>query len=162
MKTIELHSRKYPGLVATVDDGDFEILNQYRWWPTKSRNTFYAATGHIILMHKLITGYDQTDHKNRDGLDNQRSNLRPVTTAQNRCNTAVRVDNKSGFKGVSWRASSKKWRARIKVNGKYRHLGLFPTKIAAALAFDRAAREVQGEYACLNFPYTTADLMLVA
>ncbi len=86
MKEIELHSKLYPGKVALVDDEDYELVSAYRWYPHKTYcNTFYAeitARGHLS-MHQLITGYAQTDHKDHNGLNNQRDNLRDATHPTN-------------------------------------------------------------------------------
>ena len=157
MREITLHSRKYPGLVTLVDDDDYDWLNQYRWYPLKSDNCFYAiglvTEDYNQRMHAIITGYEQTDHMNRNGLDNQRHNLRPATPAQNAANRAkTRGLHTSAFKGVSWNSRQKGWKAGIVTNGKRTHLGYFTDEIDAALAYDQAAREQHGEYGVLNFP----------
>src|SRR5260370_4887626 len=98
MRTVPLHSRKYPGLVALIDDTDLDLVRPYTWCPYASQTgqTFYAVARRldgvrsVIRMHKLITGWPQTDHWNHDGLDNQRSNLRPATAAQNAANPRPR------------------------------------------------------------------------
>lgn len=151
---IPLHSSKYPGLFATVDVEDYDLVSRYRWNPCKKGNTFYAKTkigGATVLMHRLLTGYSITDHINGFGLDNRRKNLREVTTAQNLRNCRRRCDNTSGFKGVAWHKPSGKWQVHINVDGKFTYLGLFSDKIAAARAYDAAALEHYGEYARLNF-----------
>jgi hypothetical protein len=84
------------------------------------------------------------------GLNNQRSNLRPATPTQNRYNQPCRKDSCSGFKGVGIRR--KRWLAKIKVDGKTVHLGMFDDKESAARAYDAAARIHHGEFAYLNFP----------
>jgi hypothetical protein len=169
MREIELHSRKYPGLVALVDDDDYEVVSLYRWNPSKSRNTFYAATNILkddgrrssLLMHRLITGYPQTDHKDWNGLNNQRSNLRPATGTQNNANQRKRSNNSSGFKGVTWDTEQSKWYASIWVNYKRINLGRFASKVDAAIAYDVAARKYHGEYARTNFG-TRPDYVLAA
>jgi hypothetical protein len=100
-------------------------------------------------MHKLITGWPQTDHINHDGLDNRRGNLRPVTTIQNQQNRRPRAIASSKYKGVC-RHRDRKWLARICINGTQYHLGLFVTEEDAALAYNAAALEAFGEYAYLN------------
>ena len=84
----------------------------------------YRAGRHI-LMHKLITGYGRSDHANHNGLDNQRSNLRPTMLAQNTANERPQSGRTSRFKGVCWNRSLGKWQAGIKINGKNYHLGVF-------------------------------------
>lgn len=159
MKLIELHSNKYPNLSATVDDEDYELATAYRWNVAKIENKFYAVTSvrcdhgqTSLLMHKLLTGYAINDHVNGDGLDNRRVNLREATTAQNGQNRGPQANNTSGLKGVSWHKLSGKWNASIKASGKRMNLGYFTSKIAAAEAYDAAAREYHGVFAYLNFP----------
>ena len=105
-------------------------------------------------MHRLILGCgpgEEVDHRNGNGLDNRRGNLRPATHALNQANVR-RVRAKSGFKGVSrWvRPSPRPWRAHITVKGRMKFLGAFATPEEAARAYDAAARELFGEFACTN------------
>jgi hypothetical protein len=81
---IPLHSRKYPGLVALVDVDDYPLVSGHRWNVIAEGRGLFYARAHIrkpdgrwtrVGMHKLITGYRITDHENRNGLDNRRSNL---------------------------------------------------------------------------------------
>lgn len=141
------------GLVALVDDEDYDRVMERGPWGFKhkedTRRTRHASRGGVT-MHNFITGWPQTDHVNGDGLDNRRGNLRPAVGNQNQHNVKLRRDNTSGFKGVGRRRG--KWHARIKVDGRLRFLGDYSDPIEAALAYDRAAREVAGEFACLNFP----------
>ena len=58
----------------------------------------------------------------------------------------------SRFKGVFWETWTKRWRARITVDGKCRWLGRFRDESAAAVAYDDAASLWFGEHARLNFP----------
>lgn len=153
------------GMVALVDDEDYERLSAYRWFGESSKNgrTGYAVTkiGYgrkgttSIRMHQLILGPGEPgleiDHKNCNGLDNQRANLRWATKAQQRANQPVRVDSQSGFKGVNL-LHGKYWAAHIRADGKQRHLGYFPTPEDAARAYDARARELFGDFARLNFP----------
>ena len=153
------------GMVALVDDEDYEALAGRRWFgqPSKNGRTAYAVTkvGHgrkgirSVYMHQLVLGVGETgmeiDHKNGNGLDNRRANLRWATKVQQRANQAVRKDSQSGFKGVNL-LRGKYWAAHIRENGRQRHLGYFPTAEAAARAYDAQAREVFGEFARLNFP----------
>lgn len=102
-----------------------------------------------VLGRPLLEG-EYVDHENGDGLDNRRSNLRLATPSQNACNRINRRDNASGFKGVALDGS--KWRARIQVSGKTKSIGLFASIIDAAIAYDRAAFQVHGEFANTNYP----------
>ena len=166
MRTIPLHGKVAAGRVALVDDADFDLVGRYRWvaWEHQRSaggrlNGPYAVTfpkannWRILRMHTLITGYPRTDHINHDGLDNQRHNLRPATVSQNLQNARKRQGGTSPYKGTFRPAGRTRWFASIWVNGRNRRLGTFATEIEAALAYDMAALEVFGEYACFNFPH---------
>lgn len=162
---IPLNSRKHPGLYAIVDEADAELVSQYRWHVLHRSNdtTFYASTNvkqpdgtykTRVQMHRLILDLtdplERVDHINHDGLDNTRANLRVGTHQQNCYNSRRKSHSKQRFKGIV--PDYRKWRARIRVNGKETHLGNFETEEEAARAYDAAAREHYGEFACLNFP----------
>ena len=163
MKTVPLHGKVAAGRVTLVDDEDYELVMQYRWNVKEEvRNglphgpyavTSYRVAGkiHILLMHKLITGWPRTDHVDHDGLNNQRSNLRPATNAQNQQNSRS-GSGTSRYKGVCWAKRERKWRAVIRPDGVQRYLGYFDVEEDAARAYDAAALEIYGEYACVNFP----------
>jgi len=106
-----------------------------------------------IRMHRFILSAkagDLVDHRDGDGLNNQKVNLRLATTAQNGRNQRRRADNRSGFKGV--KANGSKWMARIRANNQRIFIGNFSTKEDAARAYDAVARLLFGEFARLNFP----------
>jgi hypothetical protein len=150
------------GAVALVDEEDYAWLSAYRWHAHGRR---YAARWanedgkrRLVYMHRQILGTgpgEQTDHKNGDGLDNRRENLRFCTSAENLRNSR-KYRRKGGatsrYKGVSWHRRGGKWQACVQVGGKGRHLGHFADERAAALAYDRAAVEHFGEFARPNFP----------
>jgi len=161
MKTVILHGKSAGGRVAVVDDADYEFVVRYRWYALEpSPGKIYASTRYQIAgagranvtMHQLLTGFPETDHRDNDGLNNQRSNLRPATRSQNNANRRKGAGFSSRFKGVSWAKREGKWDARIKSGGRQRYLGLFESEEAAARSYDAAATELFGEFACLNFP----------
>jgi hypothetical protein len=78
---------------------------------------------------------NHVSHIDGDGLNNCIDNLREATSAENAQTRKLRSDNTSGFTGVNWRKKENKWQARIKLNGKYRSLGLFATPEAAHAAY---------------------------
>lgn len=149
------------GMWATVDDADYEaVMAAGPWFVRVDGRTVYAQ-GNIRrsdggrsaqYMHKFLTGWPETDHRNGDGLDNRRVNLRCATRTQNNANSRLRSDNTSGFKGVLWNRQRRRWYARITIDGRQRHLGSFGDPGEAARAYDAAAREVFGEFARLNLP----------
>jgi hypothetical protein len=101
-------------------------------------------------MHKLlIPGVSRIDHRNRDGLDNRRENLRPATQSQNMANSRSRPGS-SLFKGVSWIRRDRRWYASIMFNYRSISLGNYVSEIEAAKAYNAAAIRLFGEYARLN------------
>ena len=160
MREIPLRSRKYPGLIALVDDEDYERVAEHVWWPAKRRHTIYAITRLVpgknqpmTLLHKFILPIPgMVDHKDRNGLNCTRANLRPATQSQQNQNQGQRSE-KQPFKGVYEMPGNrvKPWRAHIRTD-KLVRLGYFATAEEAATAYDKAAREAFGEYATLNFP----------
>lgn len=93
------------------------------------------------------------DHIDRDGLNNKWSNLREANKASNAWNARkTKRTSASGFIGVSRKNESERWVAQIRNNGPSIRLGTFDTPEEAALAYDRAARELRGEFAEVNFP----------
>lgn len=107
-------------------------------------------------MHRLILGLvpgdgQRVDHRDLNGLNNVRSNLRLCTSSQNLANGPRRVDNTSGYRGVGWDRQHRRWVAKIQVRGRTMNLGLFRSPEQAALAYDAAAREHFGEFARPNF-----------
>ena len=165
-REIPLSAKKANGRVALVDEADYDLVMQYRWnvkegmRPNGGIDGPYARTGvrrpggrtETILMHKLITGWPQTDHIDHDGLNNQRYNLRDATSVQNSRNRIPRIGHSSQFKGVGWDRKKRKWRVRIFRDGRAICLGYFADEGAAARAYDAAALEHFGHYAYLNFP----------
>lgn len=148
------------GMVALVDDEDYEELMQWEWRCASAKCLHYAVRGKRIKgkyvqiqMHQVILntpyGYD-TDHINGNGLDNRKGNLRVATHLQNCHNTRIHSDNTSGYKGVTWDKSVKKWKAQIGVNNKNRYLGIFNDRLEAAKAYNEAAKKYYGKFAHLN------------
>lgn len=153
------------GDYALVDDEDFDLVSQCRWTKAKyPRSENYLAlqsSGWVRgrragwKMHRLILDAQPgqiVDHRNRNGLDNRRENLRFVTMAQNNYNRVMA--NKTGFKGVYRNLDNSIYQYRVIVcaNKQQYYLGRFKTAIEAAQAYDREALRLQGEFATLNFP----------
>ncbi len=141
--------------VALVDSEDVDLVIHTTWFLRCVRGTKYAVNGRHGLMHTMIMNPPNgmlVDHRDGNGLDNRRSNLRLCTPSQNQANRKKRGNHSSRFKGVRKYRLRGNWRAEIVVEGKCIFLGYFDTELEAAMAYDRAARESFGEYACLNIP----------
>ena len=152
MKEIALTQGKF----TIVDDEDFEWLNQWKWHFNKGyalRNVWINKKCITILMHSLIAktpaGMD-TDHIDLNKLNNTKKNLRFCSHAENNKNKAKHKNNKSGYKGVYWRKSSKRWLASILADGKKIFLGSYEKIEDAANAYNKAAEKYHGEFSCLN------------
>ncbi len=142
------------GRVAIVDDGDYEMVSQYKWCAWFSGWNWYAV-GTInkkhTYMHRLIIQAPKgsvVDHRNHDGLDNRRENIRLCTTQENAMNGRTPRDNKSGYKGVVKVNGS--YATKIRVNGAQLHGGNYDTAIDAAIAYNHLAKEHYGEFANYN------------
>jgi hypothetical protein len=154
------------GKTTVFDDEDWPLLRPYKWHAAQQWNgLFYAVTKvwnpetkkqFILRMHRVITDAPKgilVDHENGDGLVNHRWNLRVATSSQNGQNKRKQANAKwSKYKGVTFIERDRKWKAAIWTNGKYYFLGYFQIEEDAAMAYDRAALEMFGEFARLNFP----------
>jgi len=151
------------GLYALVDSADYHLVAQHRWflWLSQKRGSLYYAYGSNgeagrLKMHRFILGLSDgqvADHKDGDGLNNTRDNLRPCTHRQNMLNRRRRRRRtKSGYIGVYRQKRGASWFASIVVRGETRYLGSFFSPRNAAIAYDNAATETGGEFATLNFP----------
>lgn len=145
------------GKFAIVDAADYEWLMQWKWCAWKRRVADGTQVDRPLCIAKLCEIMQspfgvKTDHKDRDGLNNRRDNLRLATNQQNGQNTAkATAALTSIYRGVSWDAHGQKWRAHIRVGGRQVYLGSFVSEIDAARAYDAAALE-RGELCPLNFP----------
>jgi hypothetical protein len=140
MKTIPLTQ----GREAIVDDEDYGYLSQWKWhfdghYAARNRSRKKGCKGPMLIrMHRMIQETSEAvDHINHNKLDNRRSNLRPVTHQQNCLNMPLSPTNTSGYTGVS-AGEGGKWLARLKTNGKLKHLGTFDTPEEASKAYKAA------------------------
>ncbi len=146
------------GKFAIVDAGDYEELNQYKWYADKSGHTYYAVRRKgrkLISIHRQVMKAPRglvCDHIDHDGLDNRKKNLRLCTQGENIRNMRARKGGTSIYIGVSFDKRIQMFSAKICVNYKKIWIGNFKCEIEAARARDRKAIEVHGEFASLNFP----------
>ena len=142
----------------SLTNSDEEIIVDYDMVNELSKTRWHlshngSVVGNRVFLARVIMGSPDglvVDHINRDKLDNRKSNLRICTLTQNTYNQEKHAEGSSIFKGVHFDKGTRKWRARISPNRKSVHLGLFKTEEEAAKAYDNAAKEFFGEYACLN------------
>jgi hypothetical protein len=147
-----------------VDDSDHVRVVGYPWQARESCGTWYAqrsfrmpdGSRRTINMARWILGLEDpsmiADHKNGDGLDNRRSNLRPSRQHQNSANTRRRKrPGTSRYKGVSWHAAAGLWQARISVRGVRLDLGRHRSQAAAYRAYVAAAKLHHGEFCALEY-----------
>lgn len=155
--------------ISVIDAIDVPLVQPYRWLFRKRQggDNYYAHTNAKkdgqdvwIMLHRLLLSPPDgmvIDHINGDGLDNRRCNMRITTVTQNNRNRGKGRNNSSGFKGVYWSSVENKWRVQIR-NGKGKvWIGKFNDLTEAARAYDKAARELHGEFAVLNFPEEVGD-----
>ena len=150
------------GMVALVDDEDYEDLMQFKWCAFRVGNAFYAMRRAYRngkwtseRLHRRIMNAqpgESVDHINHNGLDCRRENLRLCAHSENLCNQVKQKrETSSRFKGACWNKRNGKWMSVIKRNGKQVYLGYFATDEEAARAYDEAAKRLFGEFALLNF-----------
>jgi len=164
MKEIKLsqHGKnKNLNLVALVDDEDFEYINQWKWFADKYKHGYYAGRNDYttspktnISMHRQILGITDSkilvDHANHNGLNNQRYNIRVANKSQNAVNTYSQKNSTSKYLGVCWKERDRKWVAQITKDYKKIWIGYFEKEIDAAIAYNKKALELFGEFANLN------------
>lgn len=152
------------GKLAQVDDEDYDYLMQWKWFANKVGNTFYAKRNtptieskrNTIIMHRLILKSENDmliDHIDGDGLNNVKSNLRVCTKSENNRNRKSVKGSTSKYLGVHFYTSKTNytaWIAKIRHNKILYRLGYFKSENDAALAYNKKAQELHGEFANLN------------
>lgn len=145
------------GYFALVDD---DFIVDRKWRISKTGNKIYAFAnakkeegGCNVSMHRLIMRPKknmEVDHIDGNGLNNQRSNLRICTRAENALNRRINNNNTSGFKGVTFVKEDGKWQVQIAAKRRFYYLGRYDSKVEAAMVYNVKARELFGKYAVLN------------
>ncbi len=166
MKEIILYKRGEKGGIvesgyfAIVDDDDFDLLNQHKWFLMKlyhcKTDILYARRYDYtdkkitaILMHRVIakakSRIEKVDHINHNGLDNRKNNIRLCTHSENMSFRTSAKNSSSKYLGVSRNNKSKRWTVALKHNKIKYSLGSFSSEDEAAFAYNEKALEVKGE-----------------
>lgn len=158
MKKIKLHGKRGIGKYILVDNEDFALINQYKWYFNKGyaeRIIYVKGSGrdrpkkYMQSVHRLIMDAPKgksVDHINHDGLDNRRENLRVCSHMQNMNNIRMPKNNTSGYKGVRWHKGAQKWIAEIRCMGTRYYLGLYTNVDDAVNAYKEKATMLRGDY----------------
>ena len=142
---------------AIIDAEDVDKVEKFKWHldsygyvqaSFKRREKKHPTRMHHIVMGIKSNKRIRIDHKDRNPLNNKKTNLRFCTHGENNLNTGKYKNNTSGFIGVG--KNGKNWRARIVINKKEIFIGAFKDKIEAAKAYNKAALKYHKEFACLN------------
>lgn len=159
IKTKTLHLSN--GDAVVLDEDSHAALSNVSWYKhsqgyaVRSEGSVRKGTFKQYLMHREIVGAkpgEYVDHINGDKLDNRRCNLRICSNKNNVVNSKPHKDSSSKYKGVSWYSPTKNWTAKVSSDGIHYYLGRFDSQEEAAVAYDKKAVELFGEYAYLNFP----------
>jgi len=152
MKEIFLSQNK----VAIIDDEDFDAVSKYKWCAVCIKKIWYARAqieNHLVYLHRFLMQPSikmEVDHKDGNGLNCIRENMRVCRPLDNNRNRRIQKGNTSGYKGVWWYPRLKKWESGISVENKSIHLGVFIQRDDAALAYNEAAKLYYGDFAKLN------------
>lgn len=147
------------GKFSIVDDKDYDFLMQWKWYFNKNGNYAERTTSEkkngrktSIKMHINIMGGSAflIDHIDGNTLNNQKSNLRYCSYAENARNQRKRLGTSSRYKGIYWVTKRSKWHCRIMINYKYICIGYFDCEKEAAQAYNKAAIIYHGDFAKLN------------
>jgi hypothetical protein len=177
MAKFTIKSRTHGKVEVLVDDDDLGLIQEHTWHVIKARNGKFYVNTHVphpdggvyesgrdagrpkrtlFQLHRFVAKAPigkVVDHINGNPLDNRKENLRIVTHKQNSMNqmktrTHKGMPTSSKYRGVSYHKGCNRWLSRCAG----RHVGYFKEENAAARAYDEKAKELFGEYACLNFP----------
>ena len=125
------HTHGYK-LVSLKKDGKWKLLSVHR------------LVGNAFLENP--DNKPMIDHIDNNPANNNVKNLRWCSQKDNLANQGKQINNKSGFKGVTFDKHANKYRALIFINGKLKHLGYFETAEEASVAYDAKAKEIHKEF----------------
>lgn len=139
-----------PGILASVDDEDYIRCSVYNWTLSEGRAVTTVEGKQIKLHRFILPELGKIDHKDSNQLNCCKSNLRSATQSQNMSNRGKTTTNTSGYKGVTWCKTKKKWKAQVMHQYTNISCGYHDTPEAAALAYNDKAKLFHGEFAKLN------------
>jgi hypothetical protein len=131
---------------AIIDIDDLEKVSEYSGWSINCRG--YVKTKYnkkTISLHRLIMDFPEnkeTDHINRNPLDNRKCNLRIATRTENNINRGLHKNNTSGHRCIYWNSKNKSWVVRVYYNNTYRHVGVTKDFSTATQMLDDAERNL--------------------
>jgi len=137
-----------------IDDEDYDMLCRGTWHEHSGGYAYgwhpdFCSPKQKVYMHRiLLPTAGRVDHINRVKLDNRKQNLRACSQRQNTWNSTSAKGSTSKYKGVSWVTRRKRWIAQIRVFGRSKFLGYYVEEREAAAAYDKAAKELHGEFQC--------------
>lgn len=163
MKTLIINSKANGVLEVFYNDEDHELISKYCWHTYRCGHLIYAATNFYLgkvlgktkqkrmPMHRLLMpGVKLIDHRDGNGLNNCRSNLREANSSQNSANNHSKIRSKTGYRGVYLCKVRKTFYVNVRKNGKLISGGRFKTKELAAKRYNELAIQHFGEFATLN------------
>jgi HNH endonuclease len=162
LKTVEFQLSN--GARCIINEADADLL-RFNWGPLispRNKNIYAKSSmgmgGKEYLLHRVILGRvlqrdmqrrEFVDHIDLNSLNCTRENLRLATVTQNAANARLYSTNTSGYRGVSFNKVQRKWQAKIRINGKLKHLGVFDSCEEAYEVYKIAAISLWGEFARL-------------
>lgn len=159
MKIIKLSQ----GKETIICDCHYDLIKDMKWtYFTNAKKSYHYGyrKQHIkmengkqiaktIMLHRVImqaNNGEEIDHIDGNGLNNQCSNLRFVTSSQNHMNHPLQSNNTSGYPGVTWDTINNKWRVTIKIDGKSKWIGRYVIYEDAVYARKKAEETFFGGY----------------
>jgi len=131
-------------------------VKNYKWCKDSHgyiyRHRYINGKDRPVRLHRELVSAPSdmdVDHINGRKNDNREENLRICTRRENVWNTSKKTTNTSGYKGVDYVVSKKKFRARIRIEGKRLNLGYFNSAKEASRAYARATSLHHGEFSKL-------------
>ncbi len=141
------------GTEFIIDAEDMETVSQHYWHYKKGKGYIISAQRQTrkLQLHRFLLGLaDESvivDHANRNRLDCRKENLRIVTPQQNSMNSSLPRSNASGFIGVSFVTSKRRYRAQIGLGNRDIFLGSSKDPVICAQMYNIAAGLLFREYA---------------